>query len=623
MCGIVGYVGKEDCLPILINGLKKLEYRGYDSAGVAFTSENGLRVIKAQGKLKNLKKKLSPLISHPRLPTLTAGKASGQVSPLGIGHTRWATHGEPSEDNAHPHVCCASNIALVHNGILENYQELKQQLIKKNHRFTSQTDTEVLAHLIEESVKNGADFAEAVAASLDKVKGSFAIVVINQKDPNTIIAARKDSPLIIGLGKKGNYVASDIPAILDKTKKIQVLEDDDLAIVKADSVKLVKNGRAVKRKIINVDWDLEASEKSGYEDFMLKEIFEQGKAIKETLRAYIKNDSVNLRTLETSEKELKEITRLFIIACGTSFHAALIGKLAIEEWAKIPVEVEISSEFRYRFPVIQTGTFLVAITQSGETADTLAGVREALKRGHETVAVTNVLGSTITRETSGSLLTQAGPEIGVAATKTFTTQLVALYLLALKLAKVKGTLADADAQMIKNELLRLPEITEKTLKNTQQIKEIAQKYYDKPDFLFLGRGYGLPVALEGALKLKEISYIHAEGCAAGEMKHGPIALIDKDCPVVAIANRSSTYSKVCSNIEEVKARGADIIGVISEGDSDLKGQLKNFIEVPAIIEAIAPVTTIIPLQLFAYYIAKAKGLDVDQPRNLAKSVTVE
>jgi glucosamine--fructose-6-phosphate aminotransferase (isomerizing) len=385
----------------------------------------------------------------------------------------------------------------------------------------------------------------------------------------------------------------------------------------------LKDGKPIEKEIVEVSWDLEAAEKGGYEDFMLKEIFEQPKAVKETLRAYLKDFTVNISTLGLSDEELKDLDRVFILACGTSYHAAWVGKLAIEEWAKIPVEIEISSEFRYRFPVIPPKTLLVAITQSGETADTMAGVREASKRGHKMVAITNVLGSSITRETNGSLITQAGPEIGVAATKTFTTQLVALYLLALKLAQVKGTLADADAKMIINELNKLPESIEQTLEGAENIKKMAEAYKDKPDFLFLGRGFGLPVALEGALKLKEISYIHAEGCAAGEMKHGPIALIDENCPIVAIANRSATYSKVCSNIEEVKARGADVIALISEGDTSLKERLEKYIEVSPVIEALSPVVTTIPLQIFAYYVAKAKGLDVDQPRNLAKSVTVE
>jgi len=609
MCGIVGYVGSEDCLPILINGLRKLEYRGYDSAGVALANGSGLQIIKSKGKLKNLEEKLSALGSP--------------LSTLGIGHTRWATHGVPSEENAHPHVCCASKIALVHNGILENYQELKQELLLKGHKFASQTDTEVLAHLIEEKLKSSSSFQEAVESSLSKVKGSFAIGVINNDEPDMIIAARKDSPLIIGCGKEGNFIASDIPAVLNETKKVQFLEDGEIAVLKADSVKVFKDGQAVNKKTVEVSWDLEAAEKAGYEDFMLKEIFEQPKAVRETLRTYLKDYEVNIETLGLHDEELRGFERVFILACGTSYHAAWVGKLAIEEWAKLPVEIEISSEFRYRFPVIPDKTLLVAITQSGETADTLAGVREAEKRGHKVIAISNVLGSSITRETDGVLITQAGPEIGVAATKTFVTQLIALYLLALKIAKVKKTLAEADARMIIDELLRLPQNIEKTLANSNKVKKLSEIYKEKPDFLFLGRGFGLPIALEGALKLKEISYIHAEGCAAGEMKHGPIALIDADCPVVAIANRSATYDKVRSNIEEVKARGADIISVLSEGDESLKEHSSTFIEVPAVIEALSPVTTIVPLQLFAYYVAKAKGLDVDQPRNLAKSVTVE
>ncbi len=610
MCGIVGYIGDEDCLPILINGLSKLEYRGYDSAGVAFIGQDGLSVIKAKGKLKNLEVKLT---------------ANGQkpIANIGIGHTRWATHGIPSENNAHPHVCCAREIAVVHNGILENYQELKEELIEKGHSFQSETDTEVLAHLVEEELNNGHDLVAAVREALAKVKGSFAIGVINASDPNTLVAAKKDSPLIIGYGQGANFIASDIPAILNKTRKIQIIEDNQVVVLTADNINVYNGQSKIEPKIIDVTWDLEAAEKDGYEDFMLKEIFEQPKAIKDTLRAYLKGYEVSLPTINLTDDELRDIKRVFIIACGSSYHAAWVGKLAIEEWAKIPVEIEISSEFRYRFPVIEPNTLLIAITQSGETADTLAGVREAKKRGHKVVSVTNVLGSTITREANGTLITQAGPEIGVAATKTFTTQLTALYLMALKLAGVKKALAEPDSKMIIDELLKLPKDIEKALEQTDEIKAMAQLYHQKPDFLFLGRGFGLPVALEGALKLKEISYIHAEGGAAGEIKHGPIALIDENCPVVAIANRSATYSKVVSNIEEVKARGADVIGVISEGDTSLQKMLDKHIEVQAVIEAISPITTIVPLQLFSYYIAKAKGLDVDQPRNLAKSVTVE
>ena len=608
MCGIVGYVGDKNCLPTLIDGLRRLEYRGYDSAGVALGVGEKLQLVKAKGKLSNLESELS---------------STNLSANIGIGHTRWATHGVPSKENAHPHTCCASNIAVVHNGILENYLELKMELEEAGHRFESETDTEVLAHLIEQNNNNGSDFVEAVEKSLGRIKGSYAIGVINMNDPDMIVAAKKDSPLVIGYGEGENYLASDIPAILDKTRQIQILEDDEMAILKTGSVRVVKGGKKVNKKIVDITWDLEAAEKGGFEDFMLKEMFEQPKAIKETLRAYIKDDDVDISSMGLSDKKLASFERIFITACGSSFHAAWVGKLAIEEWAKIPVEIEISSEFRYRFPVIEPNTLLLAITQSGETADTLAAIREAKKRGHKVVSITNVLGSTITRETNGSLVTQAGPEIGVAATKTFVAQLVALYLIALKLARVKGSLEQSDYELILGELKQLPEYVEKSLQKKDEIKKMAETYHKKPDFLFLGRGFGLPIALEGALKLKEISYIHAEGCAAGEIKHGPIALIDEDCPVVAIANKSATYAKVRSNIEEVKARGADVIAVISEGDDSLRSQLDHCIEVPAVIEAISPVTTIVGLQLFSYYIAKAKGLNVDQPRNLAKSVTVE
>ena len=608
MCGIVGYIGDDNCLPTLMNGLKRLEYRGYDSAGVALGSNNSLHLVKAKGKLINLEKALS---------------SNNVNANIGIGHTRWATHGIPSKENAHPHTCCTSDIAVVHNGILENYQELKEELKKAGHKFASDTDTEVLAHLIEENLKKEKDFIKAINVSLARIKGSYAVGIINNSKPDMLIAAKKDSPLVIGYGDGENYIASDIPAILDKTRDIQILEDNEMAILKAGSISVHKNGKKVDKKIVDVIWDIEAAEKDGFEDFMLKEIFEQPKAVRDTLRAYVKDGEVDISSMGISDKELASFERIYITACGSSYHAAWVGKLAIEEWVKIPVDIEISSEFRYRFPVIEPNTLLLAITQSGETADTLAGIREAKKRGHKVVSITNVLGSTITRETDGSLVTKAGPEIGVAATKTFLTQLIALYLIGLRLAKVKGTLAGEDYKTIIEEIMKLPQNIEKSLNKKEEIKKMADVYHEKPDFLFLGRGFGLPIALEGALKLKEISYIHAEGCAAGEIKHGPIALIDEDCPVVAIVNKSATYAKVCSNIEEVKARGADVIAVITEGDESLSNHLKHCIEVPEVMEAVSPVTTIVPLQLFSYYIAKAKGLNVDQPRNLAKSVTVE
>ncbi|TET53718.1 MAG: glutamine--fructose-6-phosphate transaminase (isomerizing) [Actinobacteria bacterium] len=608
MCGIVGYIGSEECLPILINGLKKLEYRGYDSSGIALASSNDIEIIKSKGNLKNLENELN---------------SKKYDSNMGIGHTRWATHGIPSVLNAHPHVCCENNIALVHNGIIENYQELKKELKSKGHKFCSETDTEVLVHLVEENIKETTSFREAVEKSLSKVKGSYAITVMNKNEPETLIAARKDSPLVIGSAKDGNFVASDIPAILEKTRNISILDDNEIAILKANSVDFYSNGKKVNKKPIEVTWDLEAAEKGGYEDFMLKEIYEQPKAVKETLRAYLNGKKIDLSFLGLKKVDLKEIDRIFVLACGTSYHAAWVGKLIIEQWANLPVEIDISSEFRYRFPVLSENTLILAVTQSGETADTLAGVKEALNRGQKTLAITNVLGSTITREANGVLLTQAGPEIGVAATKTFTTQISVLYLLALELAKVRGTLSDAEIQKKIEDILTLPAKIEEALSTAEAIEKLAGEYYKKPDFLFLGRGFGLPVALEGALKLKEISYIHAEGCAAGEMKHGPIALIDENCPIVAVANKSKTYAKVVSNIEEVKARGADVIAVISENEKLLKNYLKKYITVPLIDEALSPITTIIPLQLFAYYMAKAKGLNVDQPRNLAKSVTVE
>lgn len=609
MCGIVGYIGDKPCSDILLEGLKKLEYRGYDSAGLALLDGDAtINLMREAGKIVQLE---------------TTVNAMASPSTIGIGHTRWATHGNPTKSNAHPHLDCNKKIAVVHNGIIENYGELRAQLIERGHVFGSETDTETIVHLIEENYEG--DLEEAVAKAITHLEGSFAFVTVCSDNEGLMVAARKDSPLVVGLGKGENFVASDIPAVLGRTRDILILSDGEMAVLTPEKVELKTfAGEPVHRDIFEVSWNAEAAEKAGFEDFMLKEIYEQPEAIRETVRGRVHPDgSVELPELALSDDELKALKKIYIVACGTSYHAGMVAKYVMEHWCKLPIETDIASEFRYRDPIIDDETLVIAITQSGETADTLAGVKDAKRKGGKVVAITNVVGSTITRESNGSIFTHAGPEIGVAATKTLVSQIAALYVLALKMAKARGTLADEEMKVYCNELLRLPEVVEKTLKSDGDIEECSEKYAETEDFFFIGRGVGLPVAMEGALKLKEISYIHAEGYAAGELKHGPIALIYDKVPVVAVATRSATYDKVVSNIQEVRARDARIISVATEGDEEVKEYSDCVFYVPETIEMFSAIPAVVPLQLLSYHIAKKRGCDVDQPRNLAKSVTVE
>jgi glucosamine--fructose-6-phosphate aminotransferase (isomerizing) len=608
MCGIVGYIGPRRASDVLVGGLARLEYRGYDSAGVAIIEGSDLSVMRRVGKLVNLRNAL---------------EESPVAGSVGIGHTRWATHGKPSEENAHPHIDCAGRIAVVHNGIIENFIELREELRATGHIIRSQTDTELIAHLIESYYEG--DLAEAFAQTIGRLEGAYALGVVHLDHPGMVLASRKESPLIIGVGEGENIVASDIPAVLEFTREIIVLHDGQIAIVTAAGVEVVDlEGAAVKPEMMHVEWDLDAAEKGGYEDFMLKEIFEQPKAIRDTLLGRMGDDGlIQLSELQMSPAEIALMSRVYIIACGTSLHAGLVAKNLIEQWARIPVEVQCSSEFRYADPIVDDETLVVAITQSGETADTLAGVREARERGAKVIAITNVVGSRVTRESDGVLYTHAGPEIGVAATKTFTSQIAALTVLALKLAQAKGTLSSEKVGSLWAELATIPDIVEAELQNLSALEECARQCVSATSSLFLGRGMGVPVAMEGALKLKEISYIHAEAYPAGEMKHGPIALITDQVPVVVVATQGRTYEKVVSNIQEVRARGAEVIAVATAGDEDIRQHAEFVLHVPATSEALSAIPATIPLQLLAYHIAKLKGCNVDQPRNLAKSVTVE
>ncbi len=607
MCGIVGYAGPRKASDVLMGGLARLEYRGYDSAGVAVIDEDGLQVVRRVGKLVNLSNVLE---EHP---------VTGQV---GIGHTRWATHGRPSQDNAHPHVDCTGKIAVVHNGIIENYMELRSELARNGHILRSETDTEVVAHLVEAYFDG--DLAEAVRKTIGRLEGAYALGVVHVDHPSTIIAARKDSPLIIGIGQGENIVASDIPAVLEYTREVLALADGQIATVTASAVSVTDtSGEPVEPEMLHIEWDLAAAEKGGFEDFMLKEIHEQPRAIRETLRGRMCDGEIQLSELDMTPEQVAAIDRVFILACGTSYHAGIVAKTLIEQWARVPVEVQVSSEFRYSDPIVDDETLVVAITQSGETADTLAGVREARERGAKVVAITNVVGSRVTRESDGVIYTHAGPEIGVAATKTFTAQIAALNVLALKLAQTKGALPQERIESLWADLSNIPDIVEAILQDSEETDECAAAYTDVYSTLFLGRGVGVPVAMEGALKLKEISYIHAEAYPAGEMKHGPIALISEDVPVVVVATQGHTYEKVVSNIQEVRARGAEVIVVATHGDEDIRQHAEHVLAVPATPEELSAIPAVVPLQLLSYRIAKLRGCNVDQPRNLAKSVTVE
>ena len=610
MCGIIGYIGKRNAIPVLINGLKKLEYRGYDSAGISFIKDNKIGVRRCAGKIKDLE----ALIRKEKLK-----------STIGIGHTRWATHGKPSEENAHPHR--AGGIVVVHNGIIENYFELRESLKKKGHVFTSETDTEVICHLILSYSKNGTSLEKATREALKHLEGAYAIGIIDEAEPDKILAVKKDSPLVVGLGDGEFFIASDIPAFLKYTRNAMILENGEMATITRNGVTVshLRKNEKVNKKVTQITWSPAMAEKGGFRHFMLKEIFEQPRAISDTIRGRfsLEKGEVNLKEFSLTEGQLKKMNKIFLVACGTSWHAALIGKYMIEDMVRIPCEVDIASEFRYRKPIIPEGSLMIVITQSGETADTLAAQREARRLGAKVMTICNVVGSTSAREADGIFYTHSGPEIGVASTKAFTTQLTALYLFSIALAKAKGKLKVKEIQGLFNELLQLPEKVEKALLCDDAVKRIAKKYYHARDFLYLGRGINYPIALEGALKLKEISYIHAEGYPAGEMKHGPIALIDNNMPVLALASDDSVLEKILSNMEEVKSRGGKLIAVAVEGNTKVKSRTSDVIFMPATNECLTPIIFSIPLHLLAYHMAVLRKCNVDQPRNLAKSVTVE
>jgi len=609
MCGIIGYIGNEPAVPILIEGLKKLEYRGYDSSGIAVLQNGSLVIRRAVGKLQNLESVL---------------QREALTGTMGIGHVRWATHGRPSEENAHPHR--AGSVVVVHNGIIENYGSLKKDLLAQGRTFLSETDTEVIAHLIDSIAAKGKGLEEAVREAARHLVGAYAIAVVDERTPDVMVAARKGSPLVVGLGQGEFFVASDIPAILHRTRDVLFLNDDEMAMLSAEGVRVTDlRGNEVSREVTRVLWNPVMAEKGGYRHFMLKEIHEQPRAIMDTIRGRISQESgvIHLEEIGIAQERYSEFKKIFIVACGTSWHAGLVGKYMIEEMASIPTEVDIASEFRYRRPLVNSETLLIAITQSGETADTLAAMREAKSRGATVVTICNVVGSTASREADGVVYTHAGPEIGVASTKAFTAQLTALYLFGLFFGSMRGTLSIDEMRKRLADLVHVPTLVEQCLEQNDAIEQIARRYFKANDFLYLGRGPNYPVALEGALKLKEISYIHAEGYPAGEMKHGPIALIDENMPVVVLAGRNNVYEKILANIQEVKARSGIVIALANEGDPEMVKLADHVISVPATNPLLLPIIMSIPLQLLAYHIAVLRGADVDQPRNLAKSVTVE
>jgi len=621
MCGIVGYIGKKPVVPVLLEGLKRLEYRGYDSAGIAVVGENGnLHIRRCQGKLRNLEEtiRLQPLDGL-----------------YGIGHTRWATHGRPTEENAHPHRDCKGDIVVVHNGIIENYLTLKEKLAAEGHRFITETDTEVVAHLVEKHhSQDGRPLEEAVRRAVGELTGVFALAILSTRDPNKIVAVRSGPPAVIGLGKDEYFVASDIPAILYHTRDVFFLADGEVAVLTPEGVRLMDfAGHAVQRDIQHITWDPIQAEKGGFKHFMLKEIFEQPRAVRDTLLGRVSRESGKVylgEEMELGDEDFRRFREVKMVACGTSWHAALAGKYMIERLARLPVEVDYGSEYRYRDPIIDASTLTVLISQSGETADTIAAQREAKQKGSKTLAISNVVGSMIPREASGTIYTHAGPEIGVASTKTFSTQLAALFVLALYLAQARGRLTPEQSKPLIEELLKIPGKLEAVLQRDEELEELGRLFFRGHDFLFLGRGIHYPLALEGALKLKEISYIHAEGYPAGEMKHGPNALIDPNLPVVVLAtcDRSdpesvTRYEKTVSNIREVKARDGVVIAIVTEGDTEARAAADHVFELPAAPELLTPLLEAVPLQLLAYHIAVRRGCDVDQPRNLAKSVTVE
>jgi glutamine---fructose-6-phosphate transaminase (isomerizing) len=611
MCGIVGYAGPDEALPVVLEGLKRLEYRGYDSAGVAVL-DGGLTVVKTAGKLGALEKALAD-----------AG-AAAPTGGVGMGHTRWATHGPPTDRNAHPHVDCTERIAVIHNGIVENFHELRSRLEGNGHVFRSDTDTECVSHLVEEGIRDGLDLPAAVRKAVTNLEGAYALVVLSADEPDVIVGVRVSSPMVVGLGEGENLLASDAPALLSRTRRIVPLVDGQIAEIRTGGVRITDlQGNELPVEPLDVDWDLGRAEKGGFETFMLKEIHEQPTAIRDTIRGRVRGGVHRLDELRMSEEAIRAVDKVFVVAAGTAYHAGLVAKYAIEHWTRLPVEIDIASEFRYRDPVLDRNTLTLAVSQSGETIDTLEALRHAKDQSSWTLAITNTVGSSVDREADAVLYTRAGPEVGVAATKTFATQMVALHLLALYLAQVRRSMFPEEIGGIVDRILELPSQVRKALTLEARVRELAERYHGASDFLFIGRHTGYPAALEGALKLKEISYIHAEGYPAGELKHGPIALVEAGVPVVAVATECHVYPKVVSNIQEVKARGAEVIAVATEGNTEIARHADHVLEVPRTPELLSPVVVSVPLQLLAYHIASMRGCDVDQPRNLAKSVTVE
>ncbi|MTI66739.1 MAG: glutamine--fructose-6-phosphate transaminase (isomerizing) [Firmicutes bacterium] len=607
MCGIVGYIGNKEASKILIDGLAKLEYRGYDSAGIAILQDNEIKVRKYKGRLSVLEEKIVD---------------EELIGKTGIGHTRWATHGAPSDVNSHPHANTTGSLTIVHNGIIENYIEIKEELIEKGYKFVSETDTEVISHLVD--YFNEGNLLEAVKKAVSKLEGAYALGVMDKAHPDKLIAVRKDSPLIIGIGEDENFLASDIPAILKHTRKVYILDDGEMAVIKKDSISLMTlDGSPIDKEILEVDWDVEAAEKGGYDHFMIKEIYEQPKAINDTLSPRITSNGIKLDDIKITKEELEKINKVYIIACGTAYHAGLLGKTLIEKYVKAPVIVDVASEFRYSNPFIDENTLMIVVSQSGETADTLAALRLAKENKARVMAVTNVVGSSISREAHDVLYTWAGPEIAVASTKAYTTQLVSLALIALDMASKKGTITKKEYEAIIAEINTLPKKVESLLKEEEKIKEIAKDIYIAEHVFYIGRGADYDVAREGSLKLKEISYIHSEVIAAGELKHGTLALIEDGTPVIAVATQDKLYDKMLSNIKEVKARGANVIAIAKKGNKEIEKSADSVIYIPDIIDEITSVLNVIPLQLLSYHVAVMRDCDVDKPRNLAKSVTVE
>ena len=610
MCGIVGYIGKRQAVDLLVEGLSKLEYRGYDSAGVAIIEDEKISVRKLKGRLANLENDLN------------ANSINGHI---GIGHTRWATHGEPSDVNSHPHSNGNATISVVHNGIIENYMKLREWLTDKGYEFLSETDTEVIPNLVDYYYRDGRSLFDAVVKATSKLEGSFAIGVIANNEPDKIIAVRKDSPLIVGLGEDESFIASDIPAVLNHTRDVYLLEDKEFVILTKDGVELrTEDGEKIEKEVYHVTWNVDAAEKGGYEDFMLKEIHEQPKAVRDTLAGKIQlGKEIELDNVKFTKEELENFDKVYIVACGTAYHAGVVGKTVIEKLAKIPVEIDVASEFRYRDPLITDRTLIIVVSQSGETADTLAVLRDGQRQGARVLAITNVVGSSVSREADDVIYTLAGPEIAVASTKAYVTQLAAFYILGLYFGRLKQTISVEEAEAIKTEMLTIPEKIEIALGMKEELQKYADKHYNHRDIYFLGRGLDYAVAMEGSLKLKEISYIHCDAYAGGELKHGPIALIDKGTAVITLLTQEALKDKMVSNVREVSTRGGNIFAVVNEGDTTTKDVVDSLVHIPKTIDLLTPMISVVPLQLISYYVAKQKGCDVDKPRNLAKSVTVE